>query len=368
MIRVAVDANSLAWGWGGIPRYVQRLVERLAREPDLELTLLANREGPFARIPGTREVVCRRHGGSLWRNGFVAPWLAQHRPDVFWASETLVPLRVPVPSVVTVHDLAGLLLPGIKPPPQRIAYRTSSRLGARRARRVICVSRASAADAHRLWRVPESSLRVIPLGVDDVFAPGDRADAQETVRRRWGLGRPYVLAVGSIEPRKGLETLVGAAEEARRRGAEWDVVLAGGLGHDGERLARTAQGAGCRWLGRVGDEELVALYRAAEAVAVPSLYEGFGLTSLEAMACGTPAVIAAGSGGLEEYSGPAAVVVQDRAPAAWFRALDGAIAERAALIPAGLSHAATFTWDASARATADVLRDAAARVSGPAGP
>ena len=101
MIRVAVDANALAWGWGGIPKYIDRIVRALAAAGDTELVLLANTRAPVARIPGTREVVCRRRGGALWRNEFVSRWLARERPDVFWAPETLLPWRVPVPAVVT---------------------------------------------------------------------------------------------------------------------------------------------------------------------------------------------------------------------------------------------------------------------------
>ena len=180
-MRVAVDANALAWGWGGIPKYVDRLARELAAIDGVELTLLGNTRAPIASIAGTREVVCRRRTGVLWRNGFVAPWLAAERPDVFWAAETLVPWRVPVPAVVTVHDVASLRLDGIKPPAQRLAYRTSTRRGVRAATRVIAVSRATAADAERLLGADPARVRVVPLGIDDAYVPGDRAAAQEAV-------------------------------------------------------------------------------------------------------------------------------------------------------------------------------------------
>jgi glycosyltransferase involved in cell wall biosynthesis len=350
VIRVAVDANCLAWGWGGIPKYVDRIVRELA--PELELTLLANTREPFARIPGTREVVCRRRGGTVWRNGFVSGWLRRERPDVFWAPETLLPWRVPVPAVVTVHDVAGLMLPGIKPPAQRLAYRTSTRRGIARAARVIAVSRATANDAERVLGADPERVRVVGLGVDDAYRPGDRDAARAQVRDRFGVDGPFVLCTGSIEPRKGLDTIIAAA-----RGAPWRLVLAGSVGYRGEELLRGAEG--CAVVGRVSEEELVALYRAAEVLAAPARYEGFGLPPLEAMACGTPAVVASASGGLVETSGPAAIVVPDREPASWVAAVEEARSRRDELAARGLEHAARCGWPAVAAATRRVLTEAA---------
>ena len=117
-------------------------------------------------------------------------------------------------------------------------------------------------------------------------------------------------------------------------------------------------------LGRVEEDELLALYRAAEVLAVPSLYEGFGLPPLEAMACGTPAVVAADSGGLVEMSGPAAVVAADRRPQTWVAAIAEARERRAELAAAGLQYSAGFRWPAVARATLAVLEEAAGQNRG----
>ena len=358
-MRVAVDANALAWGWGGIPKYVDRLARELAAIDGVELTLLGNTDEPIASIPGTREVVCRRRTGVLWRNGFVGPWLAAERPDVFWAAETLVPWRVPVPVVVTVHDVASLRLEGIKPPAQRLAYRTSTRRGVRAATRVIAVSRATAADAERLLGADPARVRVVPLGIDGAYVPGDRAAAQKAVAAGLGIDGPFVLAAGAIEPRKGLDTLVAAARDLPLR-----VVLAGSPGYRSEPLLAAAAEAGVTVLGRVREDELLALYRAAEVLAVPSLYEGFGLPPLEAMACGTPAVVAADSGGLVEMSGPAAVVAADRDPQTWVAAIEQARERREELVAAGLEYSARFRWPAVARATLAVLQEAAGQNRG----
>jgi glycosyltransferase involved in cell wall biosynthesis len=355
VLRVAVDANSLAWGWSGIPKYVDRIVRELVRQEGIEVTLLANADGPFADLPGARQVHVRRRGGVAWRNSFVLPWLARERPDVFWAPETLAPLLVPVPYVVTVHDLATRILPQTKPWTQRVAYRHTLGRVARRARLVLAVSQTTARDVARFWDVPDDRIRVVPNGVDEGFTPGDRRSASAAVERRHGVTAPYVLAVGALEPRKGLDVLIAAAE-----GAPWRLVLAGAEGFEGGRIALAAQSVGALVLSRVDDAALVDLYRGAEVLAAPSLYEGFGVTPLEAMASGTPAVVASGSG-LEEVSGPAAVVVSERTPGAWRAAIDEARSRREELVARGLRHAARFRWPDVARDVRAALEEAASR-------
>ena len=362
VVRVAVMANCLAWGWSGIPRYVARLAEELAKRSDLELTLLASTRGDVGRVPGVREANRRLKGGALWRNGHVAPWLARNRPHVLWVPETLSPIWSPVPTVVTVHDLGAVRMPDIKPWRHRLAFR-SARRTSRAARHVIAVSQSTAQDLQGLWGIPPSRITVIPNGVDDIFRPGDRSAALDAVRRRWGIpaGR-IALFVGTIEPRKGLDVLLDAAAHADATGLDMQFVLAGSPGYDSARLlSRAARLRTCRVLGAVTEDELVQLYLSADAVVCPSRHEGFGLTPLEAMACGTPAVIAADSGGLVEVSGSAAVVVRDRTAAAWLAAISEASTRRGELEEAGYRLASRYRWPIAAEATADVLIAAARR-------
>ena len=359
-MRIVVDANCLAWDWGGIPKYVDRIVRELASDGDLELELLANASGPFTDIPGVGQRWRRIRGGAAWRTAFVLPALLRRRPAVFWAPQGLAPPHVPVPSVVTLHDLAPLLFPGSKPRRETLAYRTNIRRAARNAERVIAVSGTTAADARRLWGVREERLRVIPNGVDAAFTPGDRAAAAAAVRGRFGLEGPFVRHVGALDPRKGLDVLFDAAERAWAAGDGWRLALAGSPGFGAEtQLARVGAAPWCAVLGRVSDAELLDLYRAAELLAAPALYEGFGIAPLEALACGTPPVIAAGSGGLEEISGRAAVVVGERTPEAWRAAIAGARARRDELAAAGAEVARAYRWDDVAARTRQVLREAA---------
>jgi glycosyltransferase involved in cell wall biosynthesis len=339
--------------WGGIPKYLDRIARELVARGD-RVELLVNLRRWSTEIPGAHAVPLRLKGRALWRDLRVPAWVLRHRPDVYWAPETLLPRRPGVPAVVTVHDLAPVLFPGTKPPAVERAFRTSVPRSVRAAVRVICVSHATAAEVTRRWDVPPERIRVIPNGVDERFTPGDRAAARERVRGRFGIDGRYVLHVGSLEPRKGLDVLIAAA-----RGAPWRLVLAGAPGFDGERLLAAAERVGAAVLAGTGDDDLVALYRGADALAAPALYEGFGIAPLEAMACGTPAVIATPAGALEEISGPAAIAVPDRVPTAWASAVEEAVARRDELADAGTAHAARFRWSATAAATREVLVEAA---------
>jgi glycosyltransferase involved in cell wall biosynthesis len=356
-LHLTVDANVLDAAWGGIPKYVDRIVRELVERGD-RVDLLVNRWGRGFDLPGAREVAVRVKGRAIWRNSFAPAWAALSGSDLYWAPESVLPRWLPVPSVVTVHDLASTLFPGTKSARQETEFKTSVPRSARAATRVIAVSEATAADLARLWRVDRGKLRVVGNGVDERFTPGDREAAKSEVRARFDLeAAPIVLAIGSVEPRKGLEVLI---EAAAGQGAEpWQLALAGGAGFRGDDVLRAARAAeNCNVLGPVTDDELLALYRAADVVAVPSLYEGFGITALEAMACGTPVAVAAGSGGLEEVSGAAALVVSTREAEAWQDAIATARADRARLSAAGIAHAARFTWPAVVAATREVFVEA----------
>ena len=359
-MRIAVDANVLDGAWGGIPKYLSRIADELIAGGD-EIYLLANTRRLTRTVPGAHEVGVRVKGRPIWRQAFLPLWSARARPDVLWAPESVLPRFSPCPTVVTIHDLAALRFPGIKPPRHVRSFETEVAGSVRRATRTIAVSATTAADVERYYGVGAERVRVVHNGVDEAFSPGDREASLAAVEDRWGIGGPFVLHVGSTEPRKGIDVLVEAAALAAGEGAGWQLVLAGSSGFGSEQLEAAAGAAGTHLLGPVSEEELLDLMRAAGAFAAPALYEGFGIAPLEAMACGTPAVIAAGSGGLEEISGPAAIVVAERTAPAWKSSLEAALARPPELIERGLRHAASFRWPAVAAQVRSVLAEAAGR-------
>ena len=244
-LHVAVDANVLEASWGGIPKQVHRVVSELVEGGD-RVDLLVNLRRWESPIPGARAVPLRLRGRGPWRDLAVPLWALHHRPDVLWAPETILPRRIGVPTVVTVHDLAPVIFPGSKPPEVERRFHGAIPRSVRAATRVICVSQATAAEVRSRWGVQR--IDVIGNGVDDLFKPGD-ADAE----RRWasatfGLERPFVLHVGSLEPRKGLDVLIAAAS----RDPGWQLVLAGEPAHQGEEILASARAAGRRLAPRRG--------------------------------------------------------------------------------------------------------------------
>ncbi|HEX5830191.1 MAG TPA: glycosyltransferase family 1 protein, partial [Gemmatimonadaceae bacterium] len=210
------------------------------------------------------------------------------------------------------------------------------------ADRVICVSEASADDVVRLGGVPAERVRVIPNAVDDRFAgPAPLAPV---------VPGPYVLFVGTPEPRKNLPRLFEAVRRRRGAGAPEQLVLAGGQGWGNVRLANALV------LGEVDDETLHALYAHASCLVLPSLHEGFGIPVVEAMAAGCP-VVASRVGGLPEVCGDAAVLVDPYDPDDIARGIDDAIRGADRLRERGRRRAERYSWDAVAEQTVAVYRE-----------
>ncbi|MEJ7765347.1 MAG: glycosyltransferase family 1 protein, partial [Acidimicrobiales bacterium] len=280
--------------------------------------------------------------------------------DVVFAPSVAVPPRRRRPLVVTVHDAAPILFPAAFSARGLRFHLAGLASAARRADLVLTVSDSSRVELLEHTAIPEDRIRVVPNGVDLDVATDDQV---EELARRLGLvGRPYVLWVGSLEPRKNVEALLGLPAALASAGLPHRLVLAGpdGWGTTAE-VARaavaTAPSGSLHLLGRVAAADLAALYRGASLFCFPSLHEGFGLPVLEAMAQGTP-VLCSTASSLPEVAGPAARYVADPGPEAWSAAvvcLLGDQAALAALATAGPARAAAFPWAVCARATAAAL-------------
>src|SRR5437763_7262066 len=315
-MNVAIDASPLIQTRAGSARYLRALLRELRRRDDVEVSTLA-----FGRADRL---------STLARDAVWYPFAVGRRrgADVLHCPTYRGPLRPGLPLVVTVHDLAVLRHPDAF---NRWTRTYSPRVVPRvlaAARSIIAVSEFTRQELIQLLRIPEQKIHVVPNGVENTFtADGPAADGE------------YVLAVGTLEPRKNLPRLI---EAARRNHVELRVVGARGWG--GVEVA----GNGVRWLGEIDDAQLARLYRGALCVAYPSLYEGFGIPVLEAMACGAPVVTSRG-GATEEVAGGAAVLVDPEDASSIAAGIEDAIARRAELRAAGLRRAAASSWDESAR-------------------
>ena len=328
-MRVGIDVSPLRQTRAGTARHLHALLAHLDDLRDLELVRLSfgggGRAAAFAR-------------DVAWYHVGLPRRVRRERVDVLHCPTYRGPLRVAVPLVVTVHDLAVFRHPAAFNRWSRTYSRAVVPRVLAAARRVIAVSEFTRRELREVLGVPDAKIRVVPNAVGSEFEPdGDASDGD------------YVLAVGTLEPRKNLARLV---EAARRTGVELRVVGARGWG--GVEVA----GNGVRWLGDVPDRRLAELYRGALCVAYPSLYEGFGMPVLEAMACGVPVVTSAG-GATEEVAGGAAVLVDPLDPVSIAAGLEEAAARREELARLGLERSRAFSWADAAAATAEVYREAA---------
>jgi glycosyltransferase involved in cell wall biosynthesis len=313
--------------------------------PDAVRRLPLNVASPYRRIPLAFPALARREGAALAHLHY------------------FLPPRLGCPAVVTVHDISYDRAPELFSRRDRVLFRFV-RGSLRRAARVIAVSEFTRADVCDRYGLDPGKVVAIANGVGERFRP--LPDAEARVRDRFGIDRPYVLCVGALQPRKNVPLAIEAYARLMGRGTECELVIAGG--DRGGRLdvldaiLRTRLTGRVHMLGHVEDQEMPALYSAARALVFPSLYEGFGLPALEAMAAGTP-VIASNTTGLAEVVGDAGLTVDPRSADAFADALGRVLGDdglRDRLAAAGRARAAEFTWVRTAAATAAVYREALA--------
>jgi glycosyltransferase involved in cell wall biosynthesis len=316
-------------------------VERWARELTARLPVLAPGRYAVARPP--RALAHR--AGHAWEQG-VLP-VAARRARAVLCPANLAPLAGRR-NVVVLHDVAPLREPGWYSGLYVRWQRVVLPRIARGAARVIAPSAFSKREVVELLGVPEARVAVVPGGVDPRFTP--QADAA-AARAALGLSNPYVLTVASRTARKNITVLDHAARRLAARGV--DLVAAGG---DRPQFRDDAPVAGVRALGHVDDVLLPGLYAGAAAFVLPSLYEGFGLTALEALAAGVP-VVAADRGALPEVCGDAAQLVDPTDAEAIAAALERALDDPAPWRAAGPPRAAPLTWEATARGVDAVVAE-----------
>jgi glycosyltransferase involved in cell wall biosynthesis len=321
-LRLGIDVSPLELTEAGTARYLRNLLSHL------EGTSIER----YSLRGASRSTKVRRD--VFWYLDALPRKAARDGVDVLHCPGHRGPLRSRVPVVVTLHDLAVLR----HPKTFNRWTRTYSRLLLPRivetATRVIAVSSFTASEAVELLGLDEAKIRVVPHGVEPPFEPEGPAVEGE-----------YALAVGTVEPRKNLPRAVEAAQSA---GIELRVVGPEGWGD-----------VGVQSLGFVSDEVLAALYRGAQCLVFPSLYEGFGLPVLEAMACGTP-VVTGNFGATAEVAGDAAVLVDPYDVDGIAAGIQEARRRRDELRAEGLERVRGFTWDEAARRTLEVYREAAA--------
>jgi glycosyltransferase involved in cell wall biosynthesis len=368
-VRIAIDARKLHDY--GIGTYVRNLVSWLARlDHDHEYVVVCRPDDvSFVESLGPRFHACAEKAGnySLREQISLPLALGRTRVDLFHAPHYVVSPLTRVPFVVTIHDCIHLRFPQYLP--NRLAYsyaRTMMRTSARRSRRILTVSEASKQDILHYLHVPSDKVEVVYNALDERLATPPTPEAIAHIRDRYQLDAPFILYAGNIKPHKNLERLVEAYSVLRRRGVTHARLLI--IGDEISKypslrrlVHRFQLHPHVRFFGFVSDEMLSALYRLASVFVFPSLYEGFGLPPLEAMAAGTP-VITSNTSSLPEVVGDAALLVDPMDAGAIADALARVLTDeplRAALIARGRERVQAFSWERSVARIREIYTEVA---------
>jgi len=368
--RIAIDAQILRPRMSGVERSVACLVEALHGVAECyDFVVYCPRTAPRpspARRDGFRlkrplMPNAPRALRILWQQTVLPMRLITDRVDLLHAAAYTAPLLTPRPYVLTVYDLIALKFPQYCKPSNVMHYRLSLPRSVRRAARIIAPSECTRRDLIRLLHAPEDRIRVVPLGVGPQFHPMEDRARLHDFRKRYDLPERYILYVGNLEPKKNVPQLLEAFAAARRSGnITQRLVIAGQKAwHTGamhEALKRHRLRDTVTLLRSVPESDLPLLYNSASLFVFPSLYEGFGLPPLEAMACGVP-VVTTQSGALPEVVGDAALLLTHPSERELRVAMEKVVGNtylQQTLRARGLERARQFTWERTARETVRV--------------
>ena len=369
---MTIAINALLYSVGqdyrqtGVSRYIDCLLANLASELHEESATAIIGQQVAPTWPGIDLLTAPVIAGSprqriQWEQLRLPGAVRRGKFDLYHGTVNTVPLQpMKAKRVVTIHDLAFLRFPEQVTRKRYTYLKAMVATSARMADAILVPSQATADDVQQLLKRPSRQITVTPLGVDAHFKPAP-ADAIAEVRVAYGLDRPYLLTVGTIEPRKNLQRLIDAFALLKDE-IEHDLVLVGPQGWLTDEIEaaieKASLGDRVKRTGFVGDSGLVGLYSGADAVVVPSIYEGFGLPVLEAMACGS-VVVTSNVSSLPEVAGNAAILVdplnvESIADAIRRSLTDVALRERLQI--AAILQARQFSWQRTARLTAEAYR------------
>ncbi len=371
--RICIDARKIADF--GIGSYVRNLVTSLAEiDPDNHYQLLVG-EADRALLGGLPEnfqtTIDASPGYSLREQISISRHLLELRPDLFHSPHYVLPSRLPCPTVVTIHDVIHLLYPQFLP--NRIASyyaRFMIRRSLLRGQRVVAVSETTRNDLQTLFPKIANHIAVVRNGVDPIFHRLPTTAELDDCLSRLGVALPYLLFVGNPKPHKNLEGLLRAyAAAITTSDIEENLTCVGDRGNHSDELRRLCStleiGDRVQLIGHVSRSDLACLYRAASLLLFPSLYEGFGLPVVEAMASATP-VLASDVPAVREVAGNAADFFDpndvDTMKTALLRLL-GDPERQAELVTRGLERAREFSWQQCARQTLAIYRSAVEEAS-----
>jgi len=373
--RIAINAHLLSgqdsYRRAGIHQYIYQLLCHLPQfSEDFTYTIYANHTADLDQNPHMRFVSAtlpteRPLARILWEQLLWPPALLRERADLLHSMAFVTPFWRPCPAVVTIYDLSFIYYPERYPAFRRLYLTSQTRRSCRSARRVVAISESGRQDIHDLFGVPLSRIAVVPPGVTAAYHPRPTAEV-EAFRRREELPAQFLLHVGTLQPRKNLPVLLEALAQIKR--PELLLVFIGGKGWYYEEIFARVKALKLeeqvRFTGYVADETLPLWYNAATIFVFPSIYEGFGMPVLEAIACGTP-VIAADTSSIPEVVGGAARLFAPHdvnVLAEHLQTMLGNPGVMAAMRAHGLEQARNFSWANSAQQMITVYEETLAEL------
>jgi len=368
MLRIGIDARPLARGAAGISRAVYSIVRELERLDDQSQYLLyCNRPFnlPFDNLRWQKRVQSLYSflPGSLWLQSKAFAGAARHdHLDVFWGTLYTLPAGLPETTrkVLTIYDLVWRRYPQSMSWHNRMLSRAFAQRSVSRVDMIVTISESTKQDLESELHVPAEKIKVVRLGVDEHFRPCEQAVAARHVAQKYGSSENYILSVGTIEPRKNLKILIEAIGILKGQGKlAHQLVVAGAKGWGKSQIAESIlkwklTESDVKFLGFIPEKDLPLLYSGAAVFVFPSVYEGFGLPLVEAMACGTP-VVASNASSIPEVVGEAGILVDAHRPAEFAEAISQLRTNpglRAAITQKGFQRVKQFSWAAAAK---DVL-------------
>lgn len=364
-MRIGVDSRPLREKQtSGIPMYVRNLLEQLARlDHENEYVLYAHKSFDFP-IPNHRW--SKRYGaatryGSVWMQAELPLWLRRDKIDIFWGTQHILPLLMPkrIKAILTVHDLVHQVFPETMKILNYYINKFVIPPSIERTDVIVAISKWTLKDV-LTYLNPEGKLMFVNhLGVGKQFYPRDREAAARRVHSVHGIRRPYLLTVGTFEPRKNIQGTIKAFARIADR-IPHHLALVGQKGWKTDDLDQLIHQSSIRDrihpLGYVSDDVLPDIYAAADAFIFPSLYEGFGLPPLEAMASAVP-VVCSNVSSIPEIVGDAALLVNPNSPEEIAEGIVSVVENkelRDRLIDRGLARAGEYTWEKTARRMMDI--------------
>jgi glycosyltransferase involved in cell wall biosynthesis len=366
-MRIAINTLAMRRELYGVGNYIKHLVACLSKlDSKNEYLLFASRENDhhLKHLGGNFRVQYAPSNRTIrlaWEQLILPRRLKRERIDVYHGTTFVTPLHKTSRQVVSIHDMTFYLTPERHSLHKRVYFRAMIPKAVRGSDRVIAISESTKRDLLRLLDVEADKISVVPLGVDSRFSPAVDEAVLAGVREKYNLPSKFILFVGMIEPRKNLQILLDVYEAAGLD-EDIDLVLAGNLGWDYQGLLRKIADSPVshriRMLGYIADADLPALYTLATLFVYPSVYEGFGLPVLEAMACGTP-VVTSNVSSLPEVAGDAAVLFDpsdSRSLASALQEVLGSSQLRKSMSERGRQRAQLFTWERTAQKTLETYQ------------